>query len=59
MMKLKVLLATFLLCNAIFLFAQNGPQEKPKEKSMEIYGFIMMDAGYNANQLQHLPPGQV
>jgi len=26
-------------------------QEEPKPKSMEIYGFIMMDAGYNFNQI--------
>ena len=26
-------------------------QDEEKKKTMEIYGFIMMDAGYNANQI--------
>lgn len=32
-----------------FVLAQEG--EKEKEKTMEIYGFIMMDMGYNFNQI--------
>lgn len=37
-----------LLCFCIGAIAQEEPK---KEKSLEIYGFIMMDAGYNFNQI--------
>ncbi len=42
-----------LLFSAIFLLAATvlRAQEEEKPKSMEIYGFIMMDAGYNFNQI--------
>ncbi len=44
---LRSLAAMFVLFSISASIAQN---DEPK-KSMEIYGFIMMDAGYNANQI--------
>ena len=44
--KLALVLPVLLLYS---LFA-NG-QDETKEKSLEIYGFIMLDAGYNFNQI--------
>ena len=36
----------------LLLVARTGlSQETTEQKSLEIYGFIMMDAGYNANQI--------
>ena len=35
------------------LVSQLHAQEVEKQKAMEIYGFIMMDAGYNFNQIQN------
>lgn len=49
-MKVRVLIVMALT------FSLVGPlqaQEEEKPKSMEIYGFIMMDAGYNFNQIQN------
>lgn len=47
-MKMKsFLLAVLLFC----FFIPAKSQEETPRKSMEIYGFIMMDAGYNANQI--------
>lgn len=34
------------------LFASGAFAQEDKKKSMEIYGFIMMDAGYNFDQIQ-------
>ena len=50
--KIKILFVlTFgLLIHSVVLQAQDAEAEK--KKLMEIYGFIMMDAGYNANQIQ-------
>jgi hypothetical protein len=42
-MKLKLLLSTIVLSFALNLTAQD--EEKPK--SLEIYGFVMTDMGYN------------
>lgn len=47
-MKLKSFLFTLLL---FCFFIPVKSQESTPHKSMEIYGFIMMDAGYNANQI--------
>jgi DcaP outer membrane protein len=44
----SVLLVLMLQC---FFLQEAFCQEEEKEKSMEIYGFIMMDAGYNFNQI--------
>lgn len=43
-----------LLLSMMFLslFTIAPAQDEEKQKTMEIYGFIMMDAGYNANQIQ-------
>lgn len=44
----RYFLAVFIFgCTAIGSYAQED-----KKKTMEIYGFIMMDAGYNFNQIQ-------
>lgn len=43
--KLLILLLSFV---SLDLFAQ----DTPKDKSFEVYGFAMMDAGYNVNQIQ-------
>jgi hypothetical protein len=41
-----------LLCAALWLTALNPvTAQQDKQKTMEIYGFIMMDAGYNFNQI--------
>jgi hypothetical protein len=47
-MKSRILLSIVLLCFSIGAIAQEEPK---KEKSLEIYGFVMMDAGYNFNQI--------
>ncbi len=46
-MKSKILLAIITMCSLISVNAQ----EEEKKKTMEIYGFIMMDAGYNFDQI--------
>ncbi len=47
-MKRKGVLAFLLL----LAFASSAlSQEAPEQKSIEIYGFIMTDAGYNVNQI--------
>ncbi len=45
-MKIKLLLTSLLICVGFFLTAQ----EVQKQKSLEIYGFVMTDAGYNFGQ---------
>lgn len=45
-LTIRILLAAILTWSACALQAQDAPP-----KSMEIYGFIMMDAGYNFNQI--------
>ncbi len=45
---MKTLMVAFCLM-ATFFSVQ--AQDDDKQKSMEIYGFIMMDAGYNVNQI--------
>jgi hypothetical protein len=47
-MKSRYILLLILLCSSQGLYAQDEPK---KEKSLEIYGFVMMDAGYNFNQI--------
>jgi len=42
-------LITFLTCASFVVTAR--AQEASLPKTMEIYGFVMMDAGYNANQI--------
>ncbi|NEU09583.1 hypothetical protein GZH53_14750 [Flavihumibacter sp. R14] len=39
----------FLICMVVTLHAYS--QDEQKQKTMEIYGFIMMDAGYNFGQI--------
>jgi hypothetical protein len=47
-MKRSLLLAIATIAISTVLFAQD---ETEKKKTMEIYGFIMMDMGYNFNQI--------
>lgn len=47
-MKSRYMLSLVLLCFASLAIGQEEPK---KEKSLEIYGFIMMDAGYNFKQI--------
>jgi hypothetical protein len=47
-MKSRYILSLILLCFCLGSMAQEEPK---KEKSLEIYGFAMMDAGYNFNQI--------
>jgi hypothetical protein len=47
-MKIKLLLISLLLCSALTLSAQ----EESKQKSLDIYGFVMTDVGYNFGQVQ-------
>ncbi len=47
-MKTKYLLILILLCVTFPALAQEDPK---KEKSLEIYGFVMTDIGYNFNQI--------
>jgi hypothetical protein len=42
------LILLILFCSSIRAVAQ---EEQKREKSLEIYGFVMMDAGYNFNQI--------
>lgn len=50
--KLNSIPLIFLTLAVIFLTAANLIAQDPEPpKSMDIYGFIMMDAGYNANQI--------
>lgn len=49
---MKRLIKSFLLAPAICLLATGVFAQEEKKKSMEIYGFIMMDAGYNFNQIE-------
>jgi hypothetical protein len=46
-MRMKTLLSIILLFSTATVLAQDST----KQKSLEIYGFIMMDAGYNFNQI--------
>jgi hypothetical protein len=41
----------FLLFSALLMSFHLSAQDGEKKKTMDIYGFIMMDAGYNANQI--------
>ena len=45
------LIVAFLASTLAFIFTNAYGQEAEKEKAMEIYGFIMMDAGYNFDQI--------
>ena len=45
-MKSKILFALITTCSLMTVTAQDEPK-----KTMEIYGFIMMDAGYNFDQI--------
>jgi hypothetical protein len=47
-MKSRYLLSLVLLCFTSLAIGQEDPK---KEKSLEIYGFVMMDAGYNFKQI--------
>ncbi len=47
-MSTKLLLSLIFLCFTSLAISQEDPK---KEKSLEIYGFVMMDAGYNFNQI--------
>jgi DcaP outer membrane protein len=51
---MKTSIRKWILLTAIVLLippVSSFAQDEQKQKSMEIYGFIMMDAGYNANQI--------
>jgi len=48
LIKVRTLLAVIMM---ITLANQLQAQNEEKKKAMEIYGFIMMDMGYNANQI--------
>jgi hypothetical protein len=51
-MKTQVnLKLVFLLISASLMSIHLSAQDGEKKKTMDIYGFIMMDAGYNANQI--------
>jgi len=39
------------LCALIFMTTAFGQENKEKQKSLELYGFVMADAGYNFNQI--------
>src|SRR6478609_1521755 len=45
--------AVLVMAMMLALVSQLQAQEEEKQKTMEIYGFIMMDAGYNFNQIQN------
>ena len=45
--------ALFALAITLLLAGQLQAQDDGKEKTMDVYGFIMMDAGYNMNQIQN------
>ena len=47
MKPIRLLIATLLLFMIYAVYAQ----EEGEQKVFEIYGFVMMDAGYNANQI--------
>lgn len=47
-MKSRIIIGAILLCFSFGSFAQEEPK---KERSLEIYGFVMMDAGYDFNQI--------
>jgi DcaP outer membrane protein len=47
-MKSRLIFIMILLCFGVGAFAQEKPN---KERSLEIYGFVMMDAGYDFNQI--------
>jgi len=53
MKRQKSLTAKWLLLAVVFFLttAISGQAQEEKKKTMEIYGFIMMDAGYNINQI--------
>lgn len=46
-MKLKTFLLAFFIVNYLFAAAQDST----KQKSLEIYGFVMTDVGYDFNQI--------
>ncbi len=46
-LKLRLTLGLFLFC----LYASAQDEDAGKVKTFEIYGFAMLDAGYNANQI--------
>lgn len=48
---MKTLIKFFFLTSAIGLTASNAFAQEEKKKTMEIYGFIMVDGGYNFNQV--------
>jgi hypothetical protein len=48
MKKNKIFLLAFFLCFSFFALKAQDPQP---QKSMEVYGFVMTDAGYNFNQI--------
>ena len=48
--RLGIILAA-VLASTLAFFGNAYGQEEEKEKTMEIYGFIMMDAGYDFNQI--------
>jgi hypothetical protein len=53
-MKKKKSVAVKWLMVAVIVFltaATSALAQEEKKKAMEIYGFIMMDAGYNVNQI--------
>ena len=45
-MKIKILLSSILISLALILAAQ----DEEKQKSLEVYGFVMTDIGYNFGQ---------
>lgn len=47
-MRTRYIIIAILMGSAMGSAAQEEPK---KEKSLEIYGFVMMDAGYNFNQI--------
>jgi len=49
-MKRQSLLRIFLAAMLVTIVASTQAQDEERKKSMDIYGFIMMDAGYNFNQ---------
>ena len=63
-MKSKILLALITMCSFIAVNAQN---DSLPQKSLEVYGFAMVDMGYNFDQidprwfdaLKNKPPAQI
>lgn len=48
-MRIKIIPLFAFALNAVLVYAQDSTTEK--EKSLEIYGFVMTDVGYNFNQI--------